>query len=181
MSDTASATVVDIVGALTPKLASSLAGMGAGSRMPVEGDRSTKRGHMEGEVCEDMAMMGVVAGMWGSKLSSSGVLPLKEMKRMMSFCDGVSTDSSAEFGADDDVTHVSNVSQVSVSGFTCVHEARRDAQGLACRHEFLADVGGFADAGDNELAAFLLALSDSVDGRGETFFGGGVCLVEFGD
>ena len=77
--------MVEVVGALTPKDSSSLTGMGVGSRMPVSRGRSTRRAHSEGEVGEDIAMMGVVAGMCGSRLSSSGVLPLYEMKSRVSF------------------------------------------------------------------------------------------------
>ena len=76
MSDTAIATVVEIVGALTPKQSSSLTGMGVGSRMPISRGRSMSNGHSEREVGEDIAMIGVVAGMCGSRLISSGVLPL---------------------------------------------------------------------------------------------------------
>jgi microcompartment protein CcmK/EutM len=76
MSETASATVVEIVGALTPKETSSLTGMGVGSKMPISRGRSIRRGHAEREVGDDIAIMGVVAGMWGSRLRSSGVLPL---------------------------------------------------------------------------------------------------------
>jgi hypothetical protein len=76
MSDTASATVVEIVGALTPKESSSLTGMGVGSSIPISRDRSMSKGQAEREVGDDMAMIGVVAGMCGSKLRSSGVLPL---------------------------------------------------------------------------------------------------------
>ena len=42
-------------------------------------------GQSEREVGEDIAMIGVVAGMCGSKLMSSGVLPLYEMKSSVSF------------------------------------------------------------------------------------------------
>lgn len=87
MSDTARATVVDVVGALTPKLDSSLCGMGAGSRIPVSRDRSTSKAQFVGSVCEDIARMSVVAGMCGRRLRSSGVLPLYEMKRIVSSCD----------------------------------------------------------------------------------------------
>jgi hypothetical protein len=55
---------------------SSLAGMGVGSKMPISRGRSIRRGHAEREVGDDIAIMGVVVGMWGSRLRSSGVLPL---------------------------------------------------------------------------------------------------------
>jgi hypothetical protein len=76
MSDTAIATVVEMVGALTPKESSSLTGMGVGNRMPISGGLSMSSGQAEREVGDDIAMIGVVAGMCGSRLMSSGVLPL---------------------------------------------------------------------------------------------------------
>ena len=76
MSDTAIATVVEMVGALTPKQSSSLTGMGVGSRTPSSRGLSMSNGQSEREVGEDIAMIGVVAGMCGSRLMSSGVLPL---------------------------------------------------------------------------------------------------------
>jgi hypothetical protein len=42
------------------------------------------KGQAEREVGDDMAMIGVVAGMCGSRFRSSGVLPLYEMKRSVS-------------------------------------------------------------------------------------------------
>jgi hypothetical protein len=84
MSDTASATVVEIVGALTPKESSSLTGMGVGRSIAISRDRSMSKGQAERDVGDDMAMIGVVAGMCGSRFKSSGVLPLYEMKRSVS-------------------------------------------------------------------------------------------------
>jgi hypothetical protein len=50
--------------------------MGVGSSIPISRDRSMSKGQAEREVGDDMAMIGVVAGMCGSKFKSSGVLPL---------------------------------------------------------------------------------------------------------
>lgn len=44
--------------------------------MPDSRGLSTSRAQAEGEIGEDMAIMGVVAGMCGRRLRSSGVLPL---------------------------------------------------------------------------------------------------------
>jgi len=61
---------------------------------------------------------------------------------------------------------------------TSVHETRRHAHRLARRDELLRDVSGFADAGDDEFAAGLLALHDSLNGEFEGFFGGRAGAVE---
>lgn len=44
--------------------------------MPISGGLSMSSGQAEREVGDDIAMIGVVAGMCGSRLMSSGVLPL---------------------------------------------------------------------------------------------------------
>jgi len=61
---------------------------------------------------------------------------------------------------------------------TSVHETRRHAHRLARRHELLRNVRGFADAGDDEFAAGLLALQDSLNSRFEVLFGGWAGAVE---
>lgn len=53
-----------VVGALTPKVLSSLSGMGAGRRILVEeGGRDVRIGQVEGVVWEESARMGIVLGM----------------------------------------------------------------------------------------------------------------------
>jgi len=123
-------------------------------------------------VCDDIARIGVVAGMCGSRLRSSGVLPLWDMKSIVSFLWKLLAGRSVMrvvfvlFSSNKGEgfrTYISNVSQVSMRGFAGVHETRRHAHRLARRDEFLGDVGGFAHAGDDEFAAGLLALQDGFD------------------
>ena len=58
----ASAAVVDIVGAGRPKASSSEIGIGAGRRMERADGREEKSGHVEGDVCDVMAMSGRAEG-----------------------------------------------------------------------------------------------------------------------
>jgi hypothetical protein len=76
MSPTAMATVVDVVGAATPKVLSSDSGMGAGSRMAFA--LSTSRGHVEASWCAVMAMTSACGGKWRFTVLSSAVLPEKD-------------------------------------------------------------------------------------------------------
>jgi hypothetical protein len=132
------------------------------------------KGQAERDVGDDMAMIGVVAGICGSRFRSSGVLPLYEMKRSVSLCKMVlvrlslaRTHMTSQKQVLVTKTYISNISQITMCGFTRVHETRRHAHGLARRHELLPDVSGFSHAGDNEFAAVVLGLHDSFDGSFE--------------
>jgi hypothetical protein len=63
-------------------------------------------------------------------------------------------------------------------GLTSVHETRRHAHRLARGDKFLRNVSRLPDAGDDEFAAGLLALQDSLNGRFEVLFGGWAGAVE---
>jgi hypothetical protein len=73
MSPTAIVTVVEVVGAQTPKLTSSSSCIGAGSKMEFECD--CKSGQSAARLCEVIARMGVCGGICGRRARSSAVLP----------------------------------------------------------------------------------------------------------
>ena len=64
-----------MVGAATPNDSTSEIGIGAGRRIDKSEDRDSNSGHVEGLICDVIAISAMSRGRWGRSFNSSGVLP----------------------------------------------------------------------------------------------------------
>jgi hypothetical protein len=173
ISPTAIATVVDVVGAATPKVLSSDSGMGAGSRMAFA--LSASRGHVDTSWCAVMAMTTACSGMWRFTALSSAVLPEKDTNRMTSpfRLSGLQLFAALK-------PYRSDVPEVAVDGLGRVQEGARHAQALQRRDELHSNVGALANAAHDELAFRLLRRDDGIYSGGQRAPSVDVGLIQSG-
>jgi hypothetical protein len=174
MSPTAIATVVEVVGAETPKVLSSDSCIGAGSSMA--SGLPTRSWQEERFVCDVSAMIGTDTGMWCTIVKSSGVLPEKVTKRTASFCGGLL--DCAPGRRDNLDTCRSNIPEVSMHSFRCMEKRTPQSQALHGGYYFHTNVAAFPHAADNQLAAGIVNLDDAVNGFEQARSRGGISLIE---